>query len=131
MENPFSNMQIHIGTIRNNREEIEFRLLAYKIMIQTRKFSQSPKETITASDKEKRLAAFWNKESYWENKIYSIMKRWEARHPIIGIVLCTISYLHSCILDYLLLEFLPYFLRIYHLCIYPYQHCHLFHLPFL
>ena len=54
MENPFSNMQIHIGTIRNNREEIEFRLLAYKIMIQTRKFSQSPKETITASDKEKR-----------------------------------------------------------------------------
>lgn len=90
MENPFSNMQIHIGTIRNNREEIEFRLLAYKIMIQTRKFSQSPKETITASDKEKCLAAFWNKESYWENKIYSIMKRWEARHPIIGIVLCTI-----------------------------------------
>ena len=83
MENPFSNMQIHIGTIRNNREEIEFRLLAYKIMIQTRKFSQSP-------NKEKRLAAFWNKESYWENKIYSIMKRWEARHPIIGIVLCTI-----------------------------------------
>ena len=31
MENPFSNMQIHIGTIRNNREEIEFRLLRYKI----------------------------------------------------------------------------------------------------
>lgn len=36
------------------------------------------------------MAAFWNKESYWEQKTYGKMKKWEARHPITGIVLCTI-----------------------------------------
>lgn len=86
----FNNMQIHIETVGKNREEMKCRLLVYMILLQTRIFRRSIKESNTGSGKDRCLAAFWNKESCWEQKIYGTMKKWEARHPIIGIVLCTI-----------------------------------------
>ena len=33
---------------------------------------------------------FWNKESEWEQKIYGMMKAEEKKHPIMGVVFCTI-----------------------------------------
>lgn len=33
---------------------------------------------------------FWNKESKWEQKIYGKLNEWERRHPIMGIVFCTV-----------------------------------------
>lgn len=86
----FNNMQIRMEVARNNREKTKYRLLVYMILLQTRIFRQSIKKNNTVTDKEGCLAAFWNKESYWEQKIYGKMKKWEARHPITGIVLCTI-----------------------------------------
>ena len=83
-------MQIHIETVRKSREEMKYRLLVYMILLQTRISKQSIKESNTGSGKDGCLAAFWNKENYWEQKIYGTMKKWETRHPIIGIVLCTI-----------------------------------------
>ncbi len=33
---------------------------------------------------------FWDQESALEQRIYEKMKKWEIRHPIMGIVICTI-----------------------------------------
>ena len=33
---------------------------------------------------------FWDQESTLEQRIYEKMKKWEIRHPIMGIVICTI-----------------------------------------
>ncbi|MDO4339996.1 MAG: hypothetical protein Q4C91_18215 [Eubacteriales bacterium] len=90
MDNIFNNSKIHIEMSRNNRKEMVYRLLVYMTLPQMMKFGQRTKENNTVSDKQGCLAAFWNKESYWEKKVYRTMKKWEARHPIIGIVLCTI-----------------------------------------
>ena len=90
MDYIFNNMQIHIETARDNRDRTKYRLLIYMILLQERIFRQLIQENDTVPDKEGDLAVFWNKESYWERKIYGKMKKWEARHPIIGIVLCTI-----------------------------------------
>ena len=90
MDYIFINMQIHIETARDNRDRTKYRLLIYMILLQERIFRQLIQENDTVPDKEGDLAVFWNKESYWERKIYGKMKKWEARHPIIGIVLCTI-----------------------------------------
>lgn len=32
----------------------------------------------------------WDRESNFERRLYSKLKKWEYRHPIIGIVICTI-----------------------------------------
>ena len=90
MDYIFNNTQIYIETARNNREEMKYRLLVYMISLRMRRFRQSIKENNTVSDKAGCMATFWDKESNCEQKIYGIMTRWEARHPIIGIVLCTI-----------------------------------------
>lgn len=89
MDYTFNNMQISIETARN-REEMKHRLLVYAILLQARILMQSRKENNMVSDKKGCLTTFWNKESFWEQKIYGKMKKWEARHPITGIVLCTI-----------------------------------------
>ncbi len=41
-------------------------------------------------EKKQLIASFLDKESKREQKIYSKLKGWERRHPIMGIVLCTI-----------------------------------------
>lgn len=50
----------------------------------------SAKEKSMVSDQKSHIIVFWNKESNWEQKLYGKMKKWEGRHPILGIVLCTI-----------------------------------------
>ena len=36
------------------------------------------------------LKIFLEKEIDWEKRIYAKMKKWEERHPILGIIICTI-----------------------------------------
>lgn len=36
------------------------------------------------------ICSFWNMESGWENKLYLKFKKWESRHPLMGIFICTI-----------------------------------------
>jgi hypothetical protein len=43
-----------------------------------------------SSDEEVQRVEFWDKESNLEKKIFRKMKKWESRHPITGIILCTI-----------------------------------------
>ena len=40
--------------------------------------------------KKSKMYVFWDKESCLEQKIYGMMTKWKVRHPIMGIVLCTI-----------------------------------------
>lgn len=41
-------------------------------------------------DVKRRPITIWDRESNFERRIYSELKKWEDRHPIIGIVICTI-----------------------------------------
>jgi hypothetical protein len=41
-------------------------------------------------DENVQQVGFWDKESNLEKKIFRKMKKWEMRHPITGIILCTI-----------------------------------------
>ncbi len=59
----------------NYRERYSKRLLAYYTGLQ---------EKATCP------ATFWDRESDWETTIYNWLKGWEKRHPISGIILCTI-----------------------------------------
>ena len=36
------------------------------------------------------LKRLWDREINWEQRIYRKLKMWEKRHPIMGIVICTI-----------------------------------------
>lgn len=47
-------------------------------------------EMICESHRCQEKVGFWNRESNIEKRIYMKMKQWEDRHPIIGIVMCTI-----------------------------------------
>lgn len=81
-------MQIHIENTRNDREKQIYRI--YLMLLQRKISESSTKEIVLLSDQKSHIAAFWNKESNWEQKLYGKMKTWERRHPIMGIVLCTI-----------------------------------------
>lgn len=64
------------------------RLLMYAKMLQT---LMCDKDECDVRIGEKHfIKLFWDKESKWEQAIYHKLKEWERRHPIIGIVLCTI-----------------------------------------
>ncbi|MDD3362760.1 MAG: hypothetical protein PHW34_13915 [Hespellia sp.] len=39
---------------------------------------------------QKHKLKFWEKESMCEQKLFAKLKKWESRHPIIGIFICTI-----------------------------------------
>lgn len=36
------------------------------------------------------LKRFWNKEINFEQRLYGRLKNWEKRHPIMGIIICTV-----------------------------------------
>ena len=42
------------------------------------------------SDNSIKRQSFWDMESDWEKRLYNKMKSCEARHPILGIIICTI-----------------------------------------
>lgn len=83
-------MPIYIDNTRNNREKQICRVLVYMMLLQRKISKSSTKEIVMFSDQKSHIAVFWNKESNWEQKLYGKMKKWERRHPILGIVLCTI-----------------------------------------
>ena len=84
-------MQIHIEITRNNREKQICRVLMYMMLLHRKISEDSAKEkTMVVSEQKNPITVFWNKESNWEQKLYGKMKKWEGRHPILGIVLCTI-----------------------------------------
>lgn len=61
---------------KNHDKEQHFkRLLTYSVLLEKKVF---------------RPVTFWDWESYFEKKMYDRLKTWEKRHPILGIILCTI-----------------------------------------
>lgn len=74
--------------VKNLRENQKRRLLMYDRKLQALMFAKKEQDTI--DEKKQFIAPFWDKESKWEQKIYGILKKWERRHPIMGIVFCTV-----------------------------------------
>ena len=70
------------------QENLNSRLSMYAKMIQT--FMCDKDECDKRSGNKHFIDLFWDKESKWEQKIYNKLKEWERRHPIMGIVLCTV-----------------------------------------
>ena len=69
-------------------EQENSRLRMYAKMFQT--FMCEKDEEDVRSGKKHFIKIFWTKESKWEQRIYHKLKEWERKHPIIGIVLCTV-----------------------------------------
>ena len=59
----------------NSKEESLKRAIMYSVLLK---------------DVKRRPVTIWDRESNFERRIYSKLKKWEYRHPIIGIVICTI-----------------------------------------
>lgn len=74
---------------RNLQDDQKIRLLIYYIHLQT--LVSEKKEYDERYGKNQLINIFWDKESKWEQKIYGGLKEWERRHPITGIVLCTVQ----------------------------------------
>ena len=73
---------------RNLQDDQKIRLLIYYIHLQT--LVSEKKEHDERYGKNQLINIFWDKESKWEQKIYGGLKEWDRRHPITGIVLCTV-----------------------------------------
>lgn len=82
-------MDIFIEDMESGRESQTVRMLAY-----FRKLCLHTSGTMTCEKKLGsnclQISLFWDKESALEQRIYGKMKKWEKRHPIMGIVICTI-----------------------------------------
>ncbi len=87
MEYMSDNIYISAKTLRYAREEKYSRLFAYYILLQNRTAIDEKKSD---SNIRLQLTMFWDRESALEQRLYGKMKKWETRHPIMGIVTCTI-----------------------------------------
>lgn len=87
MEYMYDDICISVETLRYAREEQYRRLLMYYILLRNRTTMVEKKSVFNIS---LQLTTFWDRESSLEQKLYRKMKKWETRHPIIGIVMCTI-----------------------------------------
>lgn len=74
--------------VKTSRENQKYRLLMYYRMLQA--LMHEKEEYNERYEKRKFMDIFWDKESKWEQKIYGKLKGWEERHPIMGIVFCTV-----------------------------------------
>lgn len=64
-----------------------------RLLMYTKMFQTFPGDTVQCdvrSGEKYFIKLFFDKESKWEQKIYHKLKEWERRHPIMGIVLCTV-----------------------------------------
>ena len=77
-----------IVEVKIEQENLNSRLRMYAKMFQT--FMCEKDEEDVRSGKKHFIKIFWTKESKWEQRIYHKLKEWERKHPIIGIVLCTV-----------------------------------------
>ena len=85
MDYIYNDIMIEVKTVQENRN---IRLLRYAKMLPT--LICDKKECDEESGKKHFIDIFWDKESKWEQKIYSKMQEWEGRHPIMGIAFCTV-----------------------------------------
>ena len=89
MDYTYDGMDIFIEDMESVRESQMVRMLAYfqRLRLHTN-------GTMTCEKKPGlnclQTSLFWDKESALEQRIYGKMKKWEKRHPIMGIVICTI-----------------------------------------
>lgn len=90
MDYTYDGMLIHVETARYDREKQIYRLLVYSILLHAKMTQMGMNENNAVSDKDLRTVTFWDRESELEQKIYKNMKKWETRHPIMGIIFCTI-----------------------------------------
>ena len=88
MDYTYDGMDIFIEDMESARESQMVRMLTYfqklrlhisGIMICEKKLGSNCLQT----------SLFWDKESALEQRIYGKMKKWEKRHPIMGIVIGT------------------------------------------
>lgn len=87
MEYMYDNICISVETFRCAKEERCSRLSAYYILLRN---STTMDEKKSDSNMSIQLTKFWDRESALEQRLYGKMKKWETRHPIMGIVMCTI-----------------------------------------
>lgn len=85
MDYMYHDMIVEVKTAQENSNT---RLWMYAKMFQT--FMCEKDEEDVRSGKKHFIKIFWTKESKWEQRIYHKLKEWEIKHPIIGIVLCTV-----------------------------------------
>lgn len=79
MDYIYYDMLIEVKTAQENlNSRLSMYVMYYKIVLTAR------------SRKKHFIKLFWDKESKWEQKIYNKLKEWEIRHPILGIVFCTV-----------------------------------------
>lgn len=79
MDYVYYDMLIEAKTAQENlNSRLSMYVMYYKIVLAAR------------SRKKHFIKLFWDKESKWEQKIYNKLKEWEIRHPILGIIFCTV-----------------------------------------
>lgn len=87
MEYMYDNIRISTEALICAREEQYSRLFRYYILLRNR---ITIDEKNLDSNISTQLTVFWDRESTLEQRLYGKMKKWERRHPIMGIVTCTI-----------------------------------------
>lgn len=84
MDYVYKGMLIEAKTGQGN---LNSRLLTYDKILQA--FMPEKKQDPVYGKKQS-IDPFWEKESKWEQKKYNKLKKWQRRHPIMGIAVCTI-----------------------------------------
>jgi hypothetical protein len=83
-------MDFTYDDMQNARKQQIDRLWAYtKLVNGLTKKTVMPVNKVSFVEERQRVG-FWDKESNLEKQIFRKMKKWERRHPITGIILCTI-----------------------------------------
>lgn len=91
MDYTYGGQNICIEKTEYVRQQSICRMLLYYTKLLNRRFGKEiTSEYKAESDKDVERAKFWDKESGLEQKAYMHMKKWETRHPIMGIAICTI-----------------------------------------
>lgn len=86
---------------KNKRSDMYSRIRRYLVYMQ----NGMVYDISTPRGLRKEEESFWKRESRWEQRLFSRLKRWEKRHPIGGIILGTIlggiliSLIAGCILE--------------------------------
>ena len=86
----YNDMQFFIETKNNIEEKMHRRLTYYRMYLYAYMVGKISKEKTEGCVKKSKMSSFWDKESCLEQKIYGMMTKWKVRHPIMGIILCTI-----------------------------------------
>lgn len=83
----YGNICISAETLRCARKKQDNRLFMYYTLLQNilPMNQKKPDSNISL-----RLTMFWDRESALEQRLYRKMKKWETRHPLMGVLICTI-----------------------------------------